>query len=93
MRRAGLVYSRQGVAGTRLTRALSEITLQDVYQAVEPDRDLFSVHANPSSDRAVGSNIATTLNHIFGGAQRAMEEQLGKTTLADIVEDLKSTSH
>jgi len=92
LRRSGLVYARQGVAGTHLARPLSQITLLDVYQAVETDRDLFSIHTNPNPDCAVGSNISITLTNVFGDAQRAMEEQLGKTSLTDIVAALQTSN-
>lgn len=85
LRRAGLVSTSQGVAGTRLARDLADITLLDVYRAVETDTELFGIHQNPHPDCPVGANIQATLENVFHDAQRAMEERLGATTMGDIV--------
>jgi DNA-binding IscR family transcriptional regulator len=37
LKRAGLVRTQQGVAGTWLARPLSKVTLLDVYRAVEDE--------------------------------------------------------
>jgi DNA-binding IscR family transcriptional regulator len=90
LRRAGLVRTRQGVPGTHLARPLAEITLLDVYRAVEDAGDLFAVHPRPNPRCPVGGNIGTTLDKVFGEAQRAMESRLADTTMAEVVRDLRS---
>ena len=89
LRRAGLVSTKQGVAGTSLARPLSEITLFDVYRAVETDTELFSVHAQPNPACPVGANIQGTLEGVLGEAQRAMEERLARTKMSAIVKELR----
>lgn len=89
LRRAGLVHTSQGVAGTHLARPLEQISLLDVYRAAEVDGDLFSIHANPNPNCPVGANIQASLEANLGEAQRAMEDRLQRTTLADLVQDLR----
>lgn len=91
LRRAGLVTTRQGVAGAHLAVPLSKITLLDVYRAVDAvdEGDLFAVHTNPNPNCAIGANIQATLEHVFGEAQRAMEARLGGITLEDVVHDMR----
>ena len=89
LRRAGLVSSRQGKAGTRLAKRLDAITLLDVYRAVDAAEELFSMHENPNPDCRVGGNIEGVLEGVLGEAQRAMEERLGSTTMEGIVERIR----
>lgn len=91
LRRAGLVATRQGVAGARLARPLAEVTLLDVYRAVAAvdEGDLFAVHPNPNPRCPVGANIQRTLENVFGEAQRAMEARLAQTTLEQVARQLR----
>ena len=91
LRRADLVVTQQGVAGARLARPLSGITLLDVYRAVEAVEggELFSLHANPNPNCQVGANIQATLEQVFGEAQRAMESRLAGVTMEQVVHNLR----
>ena len=90
LRRAGIVRTQQGVAGTQLAKPLSEITLFAVYQAVDAvaEGELFAVHANPNPQCPVGANIQTALQNVFEDAQRAMEMRLASVTMEQIVRNL-----
>ncbi len=90
LRRAGLVCTHQGVAGARLARPLSEVTLLDVYRAVEEDTSVFSVHPRPNPKCPVGSRIEETLSQIFANAERAMHAKLEGVTLDQVVRKLSA---
>lgn len=90
LRRAGLVRTQQGVAGTRLPRPLSQITLLDVYRAVEEDTSVFSVHPRPNPKCPVGSRIQQTLGQIFANAEHAMHAKLEGVTLDHVVRRLSA---
>jgi len=92
LRRAGLVRTQQGVAGARLARPLAQITLLDVYRAVDSAKTLFSVHAHPNWHCPIGSQIQGTLTKHFGAAQRVMEACLAGTTMQQVVRDLRAAS-
>ena len=81
----GLIVSRTGAAGGgMLAREAANITLLDVYSAVE-NRCLFTMHANPPNQRCViGKNIQAALECIFAEAQHEMENVLARKTIADI---------
>src|SRR4029079_3118805 len=81
LRRAGLVRTQQGVAGTWLARPLSEITLLDVYRAVEDETSLFSVHPHPTPKCPVGARIEETLSDAFAEAEDAMHAKLAHITM------------
>lgn len=90
LKKAGLVQVRPGIAGAELVKDLSEITLLDVYKAVEvvQEKELFSIHDNPNPDCPVGRNIQNTIAPLFEIAQTAMEKALGSVTIEDIVKDI-----
>ncbi|PWW28908.1 DNA-binding IscR family transcriptional regulator [Cytobacillus oceanisediminis] len=90
LKKAGLVEVHPGIAGAKVTKQLSEITLLDVYKAVNvvQDKELFSVHDNPNPECPVGRNIQNTIEPLFTAAQLAMEKVLGNVTLEDVVKDI-----
>ncbi|TWT09299.1 Rrf2 family transcriptional regulator [Planomicrobium sp. CPCC 101079] len=90
LKNAGLVTVRPGIAGAELAKDLSEITLLDVYKAVDvvQDQELFSVHGNPNPACAVGRNIQETIIPLFSAAQFALEKALGSVTIEDVVKDV-----
>ena len=88
LKRAGLVRTQQGVAGASLARPLSEVTLLDVYRAVEDEASLFSVHPRPNPKCPVGARIEGTLRDVFTEAEDAMQAKLAGITLAEVVRRL-----
>lgn len=84
LRRAGLLQTQQGIPGARLTQPPRTITLLDVYRAVHAPELVFKLHDQPHPQCPVGSTIQQSLETVLGTAQRAMEDQLSRVTLADI---------
>jgi Rrf2 family protein len=91
LRVAKLVDSQAGArGGWRLLRGAEAITLRDVYRAVE-DSELFGPHTNPPNARcAVGGNIVRALSRRFETAHQSMEEDLARSTIADVLKDVKT---
>ena len=89
LQKAGLIKVARGTGGIRITRPLEEITLLDIFEAVESiDHDhLFHFHDNPNPACPVGRNIHKILDGYLQDAQRALEQELAKTTLADIQQE------
>lgn len=88
LRRANLVVTQQGVAGTTLARNPAEISLLDVYRAVEPEAELFSIHARPNPQCPVGVKIEETLQKHFSEAQKAMEVRLEQINVEQVIADI-----
>lgn len=86
---AGLTRSQLGAGGgTMLAKPAETIRLLDVYEAVE-DTALFSLHRAPPCDNcAVGGNILAALQPVLDRARSALEDELAKTTVADIAADV-----
>ncbi|MFD5319275.1 Rrf2 family transcriptional regulator [Streptomyces sp. NPDC127098] len=85
LRDAGLVRSIEGRhGGWQLARPAREITLYDAYAAVEAG-PVLSRHPHPPSEACeVGRNMQHLLAVEFEAAERAMEERLGRTTIAQL---------
>ena len=88
LRRAGLVSVRRGAGpGWTLARRPEDITLLDVYEAVEP-RPLFALHhAEPNLDCPVGRGIRPALHGVYAGAEQALRAGLGGTSIADVLHE------
>ncbi|MDE6047806.1 MAG: Rrf2 family transcriptional regulator [Anaeroplasmataceae bacterium] len=89
LKKAGLVDVKAGSGGASIKKKLSDITLYDVYIAMEClEGGLFHFHEKPNLECPVGKNIHSVLDvHLFN-AQAAMESELKKVTLKSLVEDL-----
>ena len=86
LRNAGMVTVQPGVGGgATLALEPEEISLLDVYRAVEDNDELFSLHPQePSRSCNIGGNIRDVLRPIFCGAHRAMESVLAGVTVAEV---------
>ena len=91
LRNAGIVETRQGSGGAHLAKALDEITLYDIYKAVDcvDDEGLFHFHENPNAECPVGRNIHKAMDDRLEAAQSALENELKSTTLAQVVADTR----
>lgn len=92
LKNAGLVNVRPGVPGAELAKKLSDVTLFDVYHAVNvvQEKELFTVHDNPNPECPVGRNIQKTIEPLLTTAQLAMEKVLKSLTLEDVVKDIET---
>jgi Rrf2 family protein len=85
LRNAGLVSVQPGVGGgAQLAREPQDITLLDVYRAVEEKEELFALHSEPCRHCDIGSNIRHVLQGVFCKAHDAMQGVLGEVTIADV---------
>jgi Rrf2 family protein len=88
--RAGLVATATGKAGkTWLARDPKQISLLDIYQAVDAPR-AFAIHNYAEQkDCLVSCHIKQALDKALGKTQQAMESSLGEMSLAQVVADVK----
>lgn len=91
LKQAGIIESSKGKTGITLAKPLDEITLLDLWRAVDQsDADsLFHFHENSCPQCPVGGNIHAALDGRLTAAQRALEDQLKRTTLADVEKDIR----
>ena len=93
MEKEHLVSVQRGSnAGWRLARGPEEITLRDVYRAVESD-ELFALHHTPPNAACmIGCSIVPVLGDVYAQAQSVLEQELARTTIADILHHTLETT-
>jgi Rrf2 family protein len=87
---AGLISTLRGPhGGAVLKRKPGKLTLREIHQAVDQG-SLFGDHPNePSRECPVGQRIGKVMQRIQDRANRALEHELEKITLADVLRDLR----
>lgn len=91
LKEAGIIDARQGSGGSRLAKPLEEISLYDIYKAVDTvdETGLFHFHENPHPKCIVGGNIHAALDDKLQRVQDAMEAELKNISMADVMSDLE----
>ena len=91
LKKAGLLETQAGVAGATLAKPIDDITLLDVYSAVDvvKENGLFSIHDGTNLDCIVGRNIQQTVEPIFIAAQFAMEKVLANVSMKDVLDKIQ----
>ncbi|HEY5065284.1 MAG TPA: Rrf2 family transcriptional regulator [Xanthobacteraceae bacterium] len=85
----GLVKVRPGRhGGVELLRSPADITLEDVYKAVEPDAALFALRERGNQRCPVNNAMIRTLPPLFGAADAAVDNVLRRTKIASLVEKI-----
>lgn len=99
LREAGLIEVKRGSGGASLAKKPNEITLLDVFNAVESldDGKLFHFHENPNPNCPVGRSVHPVLDGRLDQIQRSMESEMQSITLEDIFNDtnkyIEDSSH
>lgn len=95
LKKAGLITTRNGVPGAELTKKEEDISLLEIYQAVQKKSDapLFDLHPNPNATCVVGRNIGGALEKPLQEAQAAMERSLLEYSLKDITMYICEKAH
>ncbi|TWT11348.1 Rrf2 family transcriptional regulator [Streptococcus sp. sy004] len=89
LKKAGLIAVKRGQGGVTILKPYDQISLFDLYQAVESvkNNQLFHFHQQPSQDCPVGRNIHLLLDDKLQRVQTAMEKELSQISLAQILAD------
>lgn len=90
LRRGGLLSSVAGHARPTLARKPCDISMLDVYRAVEGDKPLLHLdtHTNPAC--GVGVNVQFVIGERFAEVQSAAEHAMAATSLESIIEQYLS---
>jgi Rrf2 family protein len=91
LQRARLVDTCKGAgAGSRLNFSPKRINMGQIYRAVEASEAFTPARRKPNADCPVGHCMTRELEKIFSSAQNALEHDLEKTTLADVIGAVKA---
>ena len=86
MRRAGLVTSVRGHPRPSLARPASDISLFDIYRAVEGDKPLLHQDTHTNPECGVGVNIQYVLRECYDTVQERAEEAMRAISLQDVLD-------
>lgn len=88
LKAAGLVTVKAGEGGASLAKEPKDITLLDIFDAVEKEEALFHFHENPNPECPVGKNVHAVLDNKLFAIQEVMREKMKSVTLQDLIDDL-----
>ena len=92
LQQAKLVDTCKGAgSGSRLSRSPARINLAEIYRAVEEVEPFATPPRKPNTACPVGHCIRKELERVFTSAQQALERDLGKTSLADVIDAVRSS--
>ena len=89
LKAAGLVTVDAGVGGAHLAREPKDISLLDVFLAVEEEEALFRFHESPNPLCPVGGHVHDVLDSRLDAASEAMRAQLKAVSLQALADDLQ----
>jgi len=82
---AEIIATKEGAGGgTMLARPIAQITLLDIFLAVEQDAPLFKMHTGINCDRDIVDGLKKRVECCISNAADAMKESLQGVTLEDI---------
>lgn len=89
LKSAGLIHSQTKVGITGLAKEPEEISLLEIFRAVEKEQRLFAIHEDTNHQCPVGARIGSVLEHVNSGIQTEFEKQLEALHLSDILTGLQ----
>jgi Rrf2 family protein len=94
LQKAKLVETGKGAgSGSRLSRSPRRISMAEVYRSVEDSESFATPAKKPNAACPVGHCILEALGKVFDSAQNALERDLAKTTLADVLDAVKAAGN
>ncbi|MCI1934945.1 MAG: Rrf2 family transcriptional regulator [Bifidobacteriaceae bacterium] len=87
--KAGLLQTTPGTVQPRLARPASEISLADVYAAIEPGERLLHVDEKTNPRCPVGGNIQGTLNSVYDRVQHDALRSMAEVSLQSMIDDVR----
>ena len=89
LKQAGLVAAVQTNRGLRLCKSARDISFWEVLQAVDPEHELFAIHADSNVQCDIGYQIETVLSHVYAGLEQEWRQQLQAQTLQAALDQLQ----
>lgn len=87
LKKAALIETKTKLGVTGLAKDARDITLLEIFLAVEERAELFGIHTNTNHACPVGAKIESTLKDLYGTIQSATEQKLAAVTLAEIIKE------
>ena len=90
LRRAGLIETSAGKrGGARLKKKPAQVSLLDIYDAIQPRPAIATNERNPFKKCRVSCSMHHIMGNISEGAENAMRSHLRSITLSQVVRRIK----
>lgn len=89
LRKAGLLKTKQGSAEPELAKQPEEISLYDIFAAVDMDHHLLHVDEDTEQKCPVGGNIQGPLAKAYAEVEEAAFAKMREISLQEIVDQIK----
>lgn len=91
LKKKDIIESHRGISGYTLKLKVEELTLLQIYQAVNETETigLFDLHQNPNDQCIVGRHIKPVLTDMFMEMEKAIVLALSGKTLADCIGNIR----
>jgi len=88
---AGIIQTREGArGGVRLAISPAEVTILDVFHAIETGKALFRHDFAPRVSGGKPTRAQQSVLTVLNDAEEAMQQRLQQTTIADLLAELNS---
>ena len=88
LRKANLIETHKGAAKPTLVKDPKDISLLEIYQAINMDHRLIHVDPDTNSKCIVGGNIQNTLNGFYNDIESAAFAKMSQISLQDVISDI-----
>lgn len=87
LRRAGLINTTQGSARSTLARSAKDVSMLEVYRAIEGDTPLLHLSTAINPECGIGQGVQIAIGSRYEQIQQRAEAEMADITLNDIVCD------
>lgn len=95
LKKAGLITVPRGTGGAELCADPSQITLFQIYSALEPDglTSIIGIHPCDGRPCPIAQNIRKVLEHPYHQIEDAIKEAMEEITLQSMIDDFHGMIH
>lgn len=95
LKKAGLIKVPRGIGGAELCAAPSQITLYQIYTALEPDglSSLIGIHSCQQRPCPVAQNIRQVLRTPYQRIEDSMKQAMEEITLQSMIDEFEHLVH
>ncbi len=89
--KAGIISLTRGKSGVSINKNLDDLTVLDVYKAIDNQGDLLKIDMNTSKSCNVGVAFPEVLQEHYHELQRQVEKQMSTISLQELVDETKES--
>lgn len=88
LKKSNIITGRQGLAKPTLTRNPAEISIFDIYQAININHHLLHVDPETNPKCIVGGNIQEVLGKVYSQIEQSAQQKMKEISLQEVVNQI-----